>query len=851
MHAAVLAAACLAVSYAAAGAYAGQAPGAAKRYAHARALIKRIPKAAFAAHRRDVLLGVAKAGLRPVRGRYACPAIVAVDRLVSALGIPTNWRRGHLPRSARKPRILLKQAARALLRRAGPGCAKPTKVTVALKPSRGGVGLTPVPGPAGAALQDVEEEEETEPVPAGVDRPPGSIGAGVALGRDPFGGGEGSPRGLRAAPRALGDAPGRVGAAAVDPLRFFRIAEVGIPPRDGCCPYEPTAAEGGNVVWYTGNNSVALSTDAGRTFKTFDPSKIVPDLGRAFCCDQVVSYSPQYDVFVWILQYMCGPGTTDPPSLDCPDKGTTSNRLRIAVASPADLRAHAASPGPAWTFWDLTPQLFGQPAGAWFDFGDIAVNAWNLQLTVNMPRGNVNALLARVSLAALRARGAIGISFFTDGAVMRIAQGAYSSTSYYAGSTSLSKARIFSWRAFSDTAVRHDIDHASLPTANGAIRGTDGVDWYMRFPFPGAVSSATVSGDTLYLAQATGRDQCTANCGTSTPTLRHVFDQPAIFVSTYDVNAWRLKRERWLWNPTIGFGYPALQVNEVGEVGIALRASADGQNAQPVAGFLTPAEQLSFVIPAGTPFQAGDYYSLRPGRTPRSFVMTTQTEVDVGDAAKQHWGFAEYGHGAPPYVSPPSVHITAPANLAVFPQGATAAFSAAVSDPIDGTLPRAAIRWTEDGTFIGDGAQITRVASSPGTHVIAVKATNGDGRSASDAITIRVQPPPSALQVAIASPLDNSTYGGPFDEARQEYCVAIGFSAAVTGAAGPLSYSWTDIRDGGLATEVSTELSPTLSLCAGYFFNVTVTHDLTLRVTDGVNTSTAQVRVKVVTPYIG
>src|SRR5262249_55267502 len=157
-------------------------------------------------------------------------------------------------------------------------------------------------------------------------------------------------------------------------------------------------------------------------------------------------------------------------------------------------------------------------------------------------------------------------------------------------------------------------------------------------------------------------------------------------------------------------------------------------------------------------YETGDYYSLRPGRTQQSFVMTSQTVQSDSGIPTMHWFYIEYGLGATPYVSPPSVHITAPSNLASFTQGTAVSYSANVSDPIDGTLPAGAIRWTEDGTQIGTGSSITNVENTVGTHVITVTATNGDGKSASDQITIHVQPPPSPLSAQIAAPANGAHF---------------------------------------------------------------------------------------------
>jgi hypothetical protein len=181
-----------------------------------------------------------------------------------------------------------------------------------------------------------------------------------------------------------------------------------------------------------------------------------------------------------------------------------------------------------------------------------------------------------------------------------------------------------------------------------------------------------------------------------------------------------------------------------------------------------------------------------------------------------------------------------------------------VSDPVDGVLPAAAIRWTEDGTFIGAGPSIHHVESAPGTHTIVVRATNGDGRAATDTISIVVQlpppppPPPSDIKVAITSPPDNSSFGpGVFNQLRNEYCKDIPFTATASGGQSALSYSWADSRDGGQPQQVSTALSPTLTLCGGASFSQSSIHVLTLNASDGATSASAKITISVFTPPLG
>ncbi|MEA2158825.1 MAG: hypothetical protein QOD66_1205 [Solirubrobacteraceae bacterium] len=805
--------------------------------------VVKIAKSKFARGKRAGVLAAGRRAIRLARGKRSCRTLAAADFLLNSLSTPATWKHRRVPRGAiRKPLGQLGKATKALLKKAGTKCAAPAK-TRRLTPHIGGIGSPKVAPPRSEPEQG---DGLNKGIPQGKLILPKTIGGtsslrpdlhGVSPARDPF---------------------GRI---ASDTFSFFRNSDVGIPPRQAS-PMEPTTAvaPGFGVAWYTGNTSDGLSTDNGRTWTRFDPSNVLPDQGLPYCCDQVVSYSPSYNIFVWISQYWCNTGgcfTSDSAGHTICRSDSAFNRIRIAVASPQALKANASNPGRAWTYWDVTPGLIGQPSNAWFDRSDMSVNAMNMNWGVDILCGRADNLVSRISLAGLAARGTVSLNYTTAAGARTTAQGLGTSTTYFAGSNSFSQAKIWSWAPYSGTLFRHDINHSTVPIFNAGITGSDGGNWYDRFGiFPGEVESATVSGNTLYLAQGTGRDVCTANCSSSSRTLSQVLNQPSIFVSKYGVSSWNNVGERWLWNPTLAFGWPAMATDASGDVGIVFRTSTANHNAQPVAGFLTPSEQFFFADPEGRPYETGDYYSLRPGRTDRSFVMTSQTVQNDPGGSAMHWFYVEYGLGTPPYVSPPDVHITSPANLSSFTQATNVPYTASVSDPIDGTLPAGAIRWTEDGTSIGSGASISHVESSLGTHVITVTATNGDGKSASDSITIRVNPPPSPLHVTITNPPDGSTYSPPFNSQIGQYCQSVQFTSTVTGGQGPVSFLWSDIRTQDNnppqpSQQVSTQQNPTLTLCGSTGFDGFSTHDLTLTVSDGAHTAAAQVRVTVLDPIIG
>lgn len=537
--------------------------------------------------------------------------------------------------------------------------------------------------------------------------------------------------------------------------------------------------------------------------------------------------------------------------------GKRGNRIRIAIATPQALRAHASNPGRVWSYWDLTPQLFGEPKGAWFDRSDLSVSAWSANWTVDIALGKPgdSALLARIALQQLVGRGTIQIAYITQlGQRWTTAQGTQATT-YYIGNHTLSQARVWSWAPFSGTLFRHDIDHQTVPIYDAAMSGTDTGDWYDRYGrFPGAIESATVSGSTLYVAQGTGRAYCTASCSTSNPTLRSVFAQPAVYIARYNVNNWTVVGQRWIWNSVYGLGWPALQTDGHGDVGIVMRAAPVGQNAQPVAGLLTPAEDLELAVPAGLAYETGDFYSLRPGRTARSFVMTAEEVQDDNGVPQMHWQYIEYGIGPSPYVSPPSVRIVSPGTQNTFTQYTPVTYQAKVTDPFDGRLPAAAIVWREDGKVIGTGATFTHIEKTTGVHEITVSAGDGGGISANDFITVNVVASTSSITVNITNPANNSAFLAT-ERSHGQYCAPVTFTTTISGGSGPLEYVWFDTVSGNITSgplALSKDPSPTLTLCAGPFATGTASrHDLQLTVSDANSMQTALVTVFVETPSGG
>jgi hypothetical protein len=802
--------------------------------------VAHVPRKSWARGKRAALLRQGALALKQLRRRKSCAALASQERLRTGLRDARTWKRGKAPRkSLRRPLRLLGRSGKSLLKIAGARCAVQQKVSRGIRRHHGEPLGQRVARPPGSPDQGEGEDEERErrELDQGKLRLPKRPPAQAQVNPDPH---EEEDAGASLIAHAAGG----------DPFTFFRSTDVGIPPLQGA-PSEPTAAVAGDVVWYTGNSSVALSLNGGRTFTYFDPSNVLPDNGLAFCCDQLVSYDPVHHLFVWLSQYWCAD-----PDPGCAKSG--NNRVRIATASPEDLKRYAKTPNLAWTWWDMTPKDLGlgRFKTVWFDRSDMSIDDWYVNWTVDVMRGGpTRAVLARYPLQAL-AKAPRELHWFLQkdtNTRFQVAQGTHDGT-IFISANSHSQYRVFSWNRGADKLFRHDVNHSTIPQYEQGATGTDGANWLARQAiFPGSPDAATVAGDLLYIATTTGRSVCTSKCDSTSPVLKRLYPHPSVHIAEYDVNTFKLVDEDTIWRSDTAYALPALATDRAGDVGIGLRAAAAGGNPAPVAGFLTPTKELNLAVTAIGNTLVGDYYSIHPGRTRRSFVMTGES---VDSTPALHWQYFEFGYGPSPYVSPPRVSITSPEELEVFDatSGETPNFIASASDPVDGFLPPSAYRWTYDGKRLKNrGFEVSLDSATPGIHTMTVRVRNADGASASDTVHIRVKAPPQPGHpiVRITSPPDGASYCTNAADAGGDY-VTVGMGATATDPStppGPLTYAWTDSIDGGARQTVATTLTPSLKLYlrAG---DLRTTHDLRLTATNSTGSTSDDVRVEAKDPSL-
>jgi hypothetical protein len=307
-----------------------------------------------------------------------------------------------------------------------------------------------------------------------------------------------------------------------------------------------------------------------------DPTTVFPDDTVGYCCDQIVQYVPGIDRFIWLLQ---------------------GNGYRLAAASPADI---ISSGGTAWTYWNLSPDVFGQPARS-FDFPDLSVG--NNFLYINWDASG-NRQMARTSLAGLQAGGTITVEF-TDPADGTTAWSAHLTQDtgdeiFWAGHNGNTKLRIFSCAEGSNRYFWRDVGISSWATTGLSSTTPDGQDWLTDVRNTSFTSTlgATRSGSQLWFAWNAGTD---GN-----------FQQPHVEMVTIDRNNFSKIQQVQIWNNSYAFAYPALATDAcTGEVGLSLAYGGNGHFENHVVGFW--GDFVVYITTASTVGTAryGDYVTIR------------------------------------------------------------------------------------------------------------------------------------------------------------------------------------------------------------------------------------------------
>jgi hypothetical protein len=198
---------------------------------------------------------------------------------------------------------------------------------------------------------------------------------------------------------------------------------------------EPSAANSGKTVFSISNWNIAYAVNGGTTkIKWLNQNPYA--LSSGYCCDQVITYNPDRDVFIMLL-------------LDFTTEGAASNGLTLSVA-------HGATPT-SWCTYKFNGANFGEGATDTMDYPKITLSNNNLFLTWNdyPPNAGFSASgLARMPLDSLASCGNVNYTYIlrTTEFTLAMAQQPTAHDTFYwvsdwmlDGTVNGSNLRIFNW----------------------------------------------------------------------------------------------------------------------------------------------------------------------------------------------------------------------------------------------------------------------------------------------------------------------------------------------------------------------------------------------------------------------
>jgi hypothetical protein len=332
--------------------------------------------------------------------------------------------------------------------------------------------------------------------------------------------------------------------------------------------------EGGDVVVMSGNLWLKLSVDGGKTFADLDLTELfaADTTYGGWAGDQVIHYVPQIDSFVLYVQSEIGAKGS---------ANASKSVVKVALASPADLKTFEGGKEAWWRQWDFTSDAFG--LNAWLDFPDLSYGDDFLYINTNTftrtydSTGNASdsfagKLFFELPLNELQA--GTGFSYYyalvTDN---RVTYGSPTQNvgdeNYWAAHVDNVTMRIYSSKGSDPNYYwRERRLGANWPQAKPDATGArdiisaapDSGDWISE---DHRIIGATRVGNQLWFAW-------TAAAGDG-GSGGFTFPQAHIQIAKFDVTQdYQFIEQTQVWNADLAFAYPSLTTNSDNEVGISL-----------------------------------------------------------------------------------------------------------------------------------------------------------------------------------------------------------------------------------------------------------------------------------------
>jgi len=446
------------------------------------------------------------------------------------------------------------------------------------------------------------------------------------------------------------------------PVTFRIFSESGV--TTGVWPPDMSGAKSGDVVVMSGNLWLKVSVDAGKTFTDVKFTDVFAEEKTygGWAGDQVIHYVPQIDCFVLYVQSSLG------------TKGTANaskSVVKVAVASPADLKKFKGGKAAWRRQWDFTSDDFG--LNAWLDFPDLSYGDSWLYLNTNAFTRTYDSagkakdafagrLFFELPLKELKA--GTGFNFWyavlTDALVYGSPTQNVGDENYWAAHIGNSAMRIYSskgndpnysWR---ERNLGANWPLATLDSNNVrdiVSAAPDSGDWLSD---DHRIIGSTKVNNQLWFAWTAAKGDGGAG-GFS-------FPQPHIQIAKFDLGQdYKFIEQTQVWNADHAYAYPSLTTNSNNEVGISLAwggGKSFGSHAVGILGdfvvWFGEASQKTSAVSSPTRF--GDYLHVRIAhpdtRFFSAFGYAIEKDATAAPPEKADYLYVEFGREAVPSPGP-------------------------------------------------------------------------------------------------------------------------------------------------------------------------------------------------------
>lgn len=329
-------------------------------------------------------------------------------------------------------------------------------------------------------------------------------------------------------------------------------------------PPDMSGAKGGDVVLMSGNLWLKLSVDGGKNFTDLDFTKLfaADNTYGGWAGDQVIHYVPSIDCFVLYVQSFKGTGTN-----------ANKNIIKVALASPADLKTFAGGRDAWRRQYDFTADTFGL-GSSWMDFPDLSYGDRFMHINTNVFAAQTGKLFFELPLADLQAGR--GFSFLFAFINDRIAIGSPTQNivgdeNFWAAHVNNSTMRIYQSKGGDPNYSWRDrgINNWPMTTDNNLVSAApDWADWLSEDHR--IIGAARVNNQLWFAWSASTGDGGGGG---------FKFPHPHVQLAKFDIGQdfKLIEPPMQIWNPDHAFAYPCLIANSDNEVGISLAWGGGGK----------------------------------------------------------------------------------------------------------------------------------------------------------------------------------------------------------------------------------------------------------------------------------